>query len=146
MSDELLRYPCRAFCSLPWFVAQIIVREYGFSCWKSSKLPLCLRLEPVCYWLRGTYKFLVSNRGTWAERSRSYFQTLGLTVCHKGHKLLHGKAELLTTVLNSVPVAQKSGAELHVSGWAFGLSLVRHVSACSLAYLAGGNRAEMGDT
>lgn len=46
MSDELLRYQRCAFCSLPWFVPQIIMREYDFSCWKSRKLLLCLRL--VC--------------------------------------------------------------------------------------------------
>lgn len=47
MSDELLRYQCCAFCSLPWFVPQIIMQAYDFSCWKSRKLPLCLRLVRV---------------------------------------------------------------------------------------------------
>lgn len=75
---------------------------------------LCvLDLLLTCYWLRGTYKFLVWNREIWAERPQRYFHTLALTFCHKGHKLLYGEVELFTTVLNSVPVAQNSGAH----GW-----------------------------
>lgn len=125
----------------PWFVAQIIMWEYGFSCWKSSKLPLWLRL---CYCVLVT-RAHVWNREIWAERPQRYFHTLGLTVCHKGHELLYGEVELLTAVLNSVPVAQNSGADLHMAGWAFALSLLLQVPACSPACLAGGKRAEMGD-